>query len=197
MRSVVLELGLSLDVLEHWSTLIGVPLSTQIDIIVPHKELECRQAMASRYREIYDLKAVEVCPPFPGLQGILSRLEEAKVRIAIASSKRRALIDLVLDAHKLAQYFDIIVGSLEVVNHKPHPEPVHHIMNKLSIPVSETVVIGDSTYDLEMARNAGVDSIGVTTGIHSRELLATIQPLHIVSALQDALPLILNGRMTH
>jgi phosphoglycolate phosphatase len=68
-------------------------------------------------------------------------------------------------------------------------------MNKLEMDYKEAVVIGDSTYDLEMARNAGVDGIGVTTGIHTREILATAEPVHIVSGLQEALPLILNGRM--
>jgi phosphoglycolate phosphatase len=71
---------------------------------------------------------------------------------------------------------------------------VHYIATTLEIPHHDVVVIGDSTYDLEMARLAGVDAIGVTTGIHTRETLATASPTHIVGGLEDVLPLILNGR---
>jgi phosphoglycolate phosphatase len=55
-------------------------------------------------------------------------------------------------------------------------------------------VIGDSIYDLEMARNAGVDAIGVTTGIHSKDILITADPLYIVDSLDDVARIILNGR---
>lgn len=195
MRAVVLEYDLGMDVFEKWSNLIGVPLVKQMEIIFPEKDGDYHLDMANRYRAIYDHKAIEICPPFPGLKDMLARLEEAEVRIAIASSKRRALIEPVLKFHALSRYFDLVVGSLEVTNHKPHPEPVHHILDKLDIPLAESVVIGDSTYDLEMAKNAGVDGIGVTTGIHTREVLATADPVHIVSGLNEALPLILNGRM--
>jgi len=195
MREVVVEHDLSLETFETWSNLIGVPLMKQMEIIFPGESTEYHAAMADRYRAIYDHKAIEICPPFPGLEQMLKQLNEADVTITIASSKRRALIDPVLEHHQLSKYFELVVGSLEVSNHKPHPEPVHHIMQKLSMPYSETVVIGDSTYDLEMARNAGVDGIGVTTGIHTRELLATAEPLHIVGGLEECLPLILNGRM--
>ena len=61
----------------------------------------------------------------------------------------------------------------------------------------DAVVIGDSTYDLDMARGANVDAIGVTTGIHTTEILATSQPKHIVKGLDEVLPIILNGRMSN
>jgi phosphoglycolate phosphatase len=197
MKEVVVENELSLETYDKWSVLIGVPLMKQMEIIFPERDAEYHLTMANRYRAIYDHKAIEICPPFPGLKQMLDGLEDANISITIASSKRRALIEPVLEFHQLTRYFNLVVGSLEVSNHKPHPEPVHHIIDKMSIPHEDAVVIGDSTYDLEMARNAGVDGIGVTTGIHSRELLATADPLHIVSGLHEVLPLILNGRMKH
>lgn len=192
MRTVILEFGLGLDTCNEWSALIGVPLIRQMEILFADRDESYRQAMADRYREIYDHKALQVCPPFPGVQDTLEKLEQASVIKAIASSKRRSLIDPVLDFHHLAKYFQIVVGSAEVANHKPHPEPVQHIMKRLDVMCGDVVVIGDSIYDLEMARNAGVAGIGVTTGIHTREELAAAEPLHIISHLPDALPLILN-----
>jgi len=197
MRTMVVEYDLSMETFESWSSLIGVPLMKQMELIFPDRPQSYHALMANRYRSIYDTKAVELCPPFPSLKGVLERLVEANVEIAIASSKRRAIIEPVLEHHKLAGYFRLVVGSQEVANHKPDPESVHVIANKLAIPHKDLVVIGDSTFDLEMARNAGVDGIGVTTGVHTREELARAQPRHIVGGLDEALPLILNGRMKH
>ena len=78
---------------------------------------------------------------------------------------------------------------------QPHPESVHLTMEALRIPSDQVVVIGDSTFDLDMARSAGVDAIGVTTGIHTRELLQKSAPRHIVNGLHEVTPLILNGRL--
>jgi len=64
----------------------------------------------------------------------------------------------------------------------------------LHLAADEAVVIGDSSYDLDMARNAGVDAIGVTTGVHSAEVLSRSEPKYIVKGLDEVLPIILNGR---
>lgn len=56
------------------------------------------------------------------------------------------------------------------------------------------MVIGDSVFDLDMARNAGADAIGVTTGIHTREMLAKSEPRHIVGNLDEVGKLILKGK---
>lgn len=196
MEQVVAEYGFHDEVLQSWRQLIGVPLLKQMEIILPKKGEDFHQKVANRYRAIYDTRLIEICPPFPGLMNMLDRLQESNVQIAIASSKRRTVIEPVLEHHKISGYFQVLVGDQDVANHKPHPESVHHIVNKLDIAHEYSVVIGDSSYDLDMARNAGVDGIGVTTGIHTREILAQSEPIHIVEGLDAVLPLILNGRMT-
>src|SRR5262249_42877109 len=100
----------------------------------------------------------------------------------------------VLDHHLLSDYFTMVVGAQDVSNHKPHPESVHLTIENLKVPSKDVVVIGDSSFDLDMARNAGVDAIGVTTGIHTKELLQKSSPRHIVSGLHEVAPIILNGR---
>lgn len=197
MEKVVQEHDLSPQVLEKWRHLIGVPLGKQMDIIFPEKNDKYRVDMADRYRAIYDSQAIEICPPFPGLKDVLLGLQLAEVDIAIVSSKRRHLIEIVLDYHNLSSYFRLVLGQQDVSNHKPHPESVHHALDKLKVEHVHAVVIGDSTYDLDMARAAGVDAIGVTTGIHTRQILLTSEPAHIVDKLDDVLPIILRGKQTN
>lgn len=193
MREVVVEYKFSEETLELWSHLIGVPLKRQIQILFPDHPNEFHDEVTNRYRDIYDTKAIEICPLFPGLEEMLQELHKAEILITIASSKRRHLIDYVLEHHALVNYFTMIVGAAEVTRHKPDPESVHITMEKLGIAPEHTVVIGDSSFDLEMARGAGVDAIGVTTGIHTREHLSKSEPAHIVSGLSEVLPLILAG----
>ncbi len=194
MREVCVEYKFSDKTLELWSHLIGVPLVRQVEILFPDHGQDFFEEVAKRYREIYDLKAIEICPPFAGLEEMLRNLADANILITIASSKRRHLIDTVLEYHGLTKYFSLIVGAEEVTRHKPEPESVLLTLAKLNVAAQDAVVIGDSSYDLDMARNAGVDAIGVTTGIHTRELLAKSEPRWVVEGLSEVLPLILNGR---
>ena len=194
MRDVCAEYKFSQKTLELWSHLIGIPLVRQLEILFPEHSHQFHEEVSARYRDIYDYRAIEICPPFAGLEEMLRALSQANILISIATSKRRHLIDLVLEYHKLTGYFCLIVGDEEVKNHKPDPEPVFYLAERLGVPLAESVVIGDSSYDLDMARNAGVDAIGVTTGIHTREYLSKSEPRHIVSGLIEVLPLILNGR---
>lgn len=197
MCDVCKEYRFSEKTLELWSHLIGIPLIRQIEILFPDHSHEFHEEVAKRYRDIYDDKAIEICPPFAGLEEMLQGLRKAEILISIATSKRRQLVDTVLDYHKLADYFALVVGAEEVQKHKPDPEPVLVSAARLGVPLAQSVVIGDSSYDLDMARNAGVDAIGVTTGIHTREYLAKSEPRYIVSGLTEVLPLILNSERPH
>lgn len=196
MRQVVKEYDLPQTVLDKWKDLVGVPLGRQMEIILPSHSEDFWLEVANRYRAIYDCKTIEICPLFPDLLVMLERLRKEEITMTIASSKRRHLIEEVLEHHNISHYFRLVVGASDVVNHKPHPESVHHTIRELHMQYEDSVVIGDSIYDLDMARNAGVDAIGVTTGIHSREILSTAKPKYIVDGLDQVLPIILNGRGT-
>lgn len=195
MRDVVREYGLPEVILEEWRQLVGVPLERQMEVIFPDRDDSYRKEVTERYRALYDQQAIERCPLFPGLRSTLERLKNSGVRLSIVTSKRKHLVDKVIDHHGLGYYFSLILGAQEVANHKPHPEAVYLTLAHLAMTSDDAIVIGDSIYDLDMARNAGVASIGITTGIHSREILTTAEPKCIVNRLEDVLPVILDGRM--
>jgi phosphoglycolate phosphatase len=197
MRVVIDEYKFDYEMLDTWRNLVGVPLPKQMEIILPGHEPDFHLEVADRYRAIYDGMAVEICPPFPTMMPMLEELRKKGVIVTIASSKRSNLVQVVLDHHDIGHHFKMVVGAQEVSNHKPHPESVHHTLQHLAIDAEHAVVIGDSTYDLDMARNAGVDAIGVLTGVHDKDTLAKSEPRHIVNGLDEVLPLILNGRNGH
>ena len=186
--------GFSDTLVDAWKQLIGVPLDEQARIILPGEHPKFHSEVAEKYRELYNSQAVELCPPFPSLAIVLDRLRACGILTTIASSKRKLIIDPVLEHYKLEGFFHLVLGADCVTNHKPHPEPVLNTLKRLQCEPEEAVVIGDSKYDLQMAKNAGVDSIGVTTGIHTREDLDSTEPNAVVDTLDQALELILNGR---
>ncbi len=194
MKIVIDEYKFEPKMLDEWSLLVGVPLPKQMEIILPDRDADFHLEVANRYRAISDTMAVEICPPFADMMPMLETLQSEGVTITIATSKRRNLVEVVLDHHKITDMFKMVVGAQDVTNHKPHPESVHQTIQKLGIPIAETVVIGDSVFDLDMARNAGADAIGVTTGIHTREMLAKSEPRHIVGNLDEVGKLILKGK---
>ena len=194
MKDVVGEYQFPAETLDLWKHLIGIPLLRQTEILFPDHQREFHEEVTARYREIYDLKAIEICPLFPGLKPMLCALRDAEIIITIATSKRRHLVENVLDFHNLSEFFALIVGAQDVNHHKPDPESVQITLEKFNVTAAQTIVIGDSSFDLEMARNAGVDAIGVTTGIHTHELLSKAEPTHIVSSLVEVTPIILSSK---
>ncbi len=194
MYQVAREYDLPPHVAEKWKTLIGVPLVHQVEIICPERPSDFHNAVVARYREIYDRDTIALCPPFPGLFAMLETLRIKGILSTIASSKRREIVLPVLDHHNLLDFFHLILGHGEVTKHKPDPELVHYTLRHMGCGPHEAVVIGDSSFDLEMARNAGVDAIGVTTGVHTEAELSEAQPMSIVDNLEQALELILRGR---
>ncbi|HEY9792761.1 MAG TPA: HAD family hydrolase [Candidatus Obscuribacterales bacterium] len=194
MGELIEELGYPKGLLEQWSQLVGVPLLKQMEILFPEKSAQFHEDIANLYRKKYDGRVIDICPPFPGLEDMLAELSSKNVMVSIATSKRRHLVEEVLVHLGLTKYFNMIVGAQDVSNHKPHPESVHVTVSSLQVNPKDAVVIGDSSFDLDMARNAGVDAIGVTTGVHTAEILRKSEPKHVVSGLREVTPIILNGR---
>lgn len=176
-----------------WSQLIGISLKDQAKILLPDESLDFHEEVTNKYREYYNEKFIDLCPPFEHLTEMLYELNKKEIKITIASSKKSFLIEHVLAHHDLENFFQMVIGHDRVSNHKPHPESVAITMDELGHGQKETVVIGDSVYDLEMANNAGVDAIGVTTGIHDKNHLLSQNPISIVDSLKDVLEVILSG----
>jgi phosphoglycolate phosphatase-like HAD superfamily hydrolase len=85
-----------------------------------------------------------------------------------------------LETAGLLHYFDMIVGSDDVQNYKPHPESIEVILQRFSFPRIEAWMIGDATTDLEMGEAAKVCTCAVTWGAHSVDALANLDPTSIL-----------------
>lgn len=113
---------------------------------------------AQRFRlEIDYGPFIRAMVPEPGLQGLLERLKPL-CRLAIATNRSNT-ISQVLETHRLARYFDMVVSSLDVTRPKPHPESLDRILKAFGVGTREAVYVGDSEVDQQTAKRAGVPFI--------------------------------------
>jgi pyrophosphatase PpaX len=109
---------------------------------------------------------------FAGVEELVSGLAAEGRKLGIVTAKRRATVDLAFAVVQLEPYFDVVVTADATDNHKPHPEPVLKALELLQSEPREAAFVGDSPYDVEAGRAAGVFTIGVSWGkIHSDERL--------------------------
>jgi len=101
---------------------------------------------------------------FPEVFQILSNLKNKNYKLAIATSKLRKLAMPILEKFNIDHFFEIIIGSEDVKNCKPSPEPLEKIANFFNAKKSEIIFIGDSKIDGMSAKNAGITFFGVATG---------------------------------
>ena len=111
-------------------------------------------------------------------------LAEGGARLAVATGKSRRGLDRAFDATGLGMYFSSSRCADET-NPKPHPAMLLELTEELAVPPDRTVMIGDTTHDLAMARSARTASIGVTYGAHPREQLAAFEPLGLAASVEE------------
>jgi phosphoglycolate phosphatase len=194
LKQIVEEYGLAVTVLEEWRRMIGMPLQRQLELLIPDRSENFREAVACRCRALSEEKVLATCPLFFGVTNTVTSLRQAGIAMSIVSSRHRNQIEAVLNHHQLASYFGLVIGSEDVVKHKPDPEAVYFALKNLGVQPQHAVVVGDSSYDLEMARNAGVDAIGITTGTHEQDTLERAQPKYLVDRLEEVVAIILGSQ---
>jgi phosphoglycolate phosphatase len=99
----------------------------------------------------------------------LEFLKKQGFKLGIVSTKQRELVEPLSRELNIESFFDVVVGGKDVVNHKPHPEPILIACERLGIKPVETLFVGDSLLDLNAAKAAGSIFVGVLTGSASRE----------------------------
>ncbi len=149
--------------------LVGLPLLRAVALLRPDLDPDRRAGVAERYREAFaDLRrrGEPAEPLFPGIRDALDALEAAGVLLGVATGKSRRGLDAVLEHHGLTSRF-VTLQTADIGPGKPHPEMVLRALAETGAAAADTVVIGDTVYDIQMARNARVASVGVSWGYHA------------------------------
>ncbi|MRX26934.1 HAD-IA family hydrolase [Kangiella sp. HZ709] len=163
--------------------IIGLGLTECLNILFP--ELKCHKAITEEYRYQYVEADTTPTPVFEGVEEVLQTLKAKGHMLAVATGKARHGLDRVLDESGLRHYFEHTIGADEVGNAKPAPDMLNVLMQKTNTNAKEVIMIGDTSFDLEMANNAGTYSIGVTFGAQTKETLKNYEPAKIVHCFSN------------
>ncbi|MEJ2566357.1 MAG: HAD-IA family hydrolase [Gammaproteobacteria bacterium] len=176
MRAAGEDLGLaSLDD-RTLRNVIGLGLKEAIEALYPRADSETHRAFADRYRHHFLSGEGEDSTLFEGALELLRGLQERGLLLGVATGKSRRGLNRVLAEHECGGFFHATRCADETFS-KPHPQMLLEIMDELGAAPQETVMIGDTEYDLQMAKNAGAHAVGVSYGVHERERLLKLQPL--------------------
>ena len=148
--------------------IVGLSLVEAIAMLLPGVEPDRVEAVAESYKASFiDLREQEgeLEPLFPGIRELLVALEDAGHLLAVATGKSRRGVEVVLGAHGLLDHF-VSVQTADGHPSKPHPAMLETAMAETGIGPNETILIGDTTFDMLMARAAGVCGLGVAWGYH-------------------------------
>ncbi len=139
-----------------------------------------------RFLDHYSRHLLDNTKPYPQIKETLSKLKGYKK--AVISNKREMLCRQVLEGLGLSVFFDIILGSDSVSGKKPSPIPVFEVLKRLGISRDETIMTGDSNFDIEAGKAAGIKTIAVTYGYRSKELLKDAD--FMIDSFEELLPLL-------
>lgn len=175
MQAACRDLGLAEPSDEAARQVIGLGLHDALARAIPSADPSEYVRIADRYRHHF-LTRHEDLRLFAGAYELLEALHERKLFLAVATGKSRKGLERSLDLSGLGRFFHRTRCADESFS-KPHPAMLHEIMDELCMTPEQTLMVGDTTHDLLMAANAGVDAVAVSFGAHPREVL--LQEKHV------------------
>ncbi|MDX1374417.1 MAG: HAD-IA family hydrolase [Burkholderiales bacterium] len=175
------DMGLPVPTPERASHVIGLGLHDALRIAVPDLQAERAMAFVACYREHF-LAREDRMRLFEGIEAVLESLRARGHRLAIAPGKSRRGLERALDASGLRAHF-VASRCADETRPKPHPAMLEELMSELDVDASAALMIGDTSHDLEMARDARVDAVAVTYGAHPEAALRALAPLACVGSV--------------
>ena len=183
LRAACRDLDLAVPSEERARYVIGLGLSDAMSHILPGLDPAFYPRVAERYREHF-LRLDPATSLFAGAAEMIATLRESGFLLAVATGKGRGGLDRSLRATGLERYFHATRCADEGYS-KPHPGMLQGLMETLGVAGDRTLMIGDTTHDMEMASAAGVARLGAAYGAHAKEALLAHAPLACVDDFES------------
>lgn len=184
LRAAIEDLELEPRDDDSLKNIIGLGLAEAINTLYPGSDSSLHKTMTDRYRYHFLTANPTSSELFEGAEETLKGLAEAGFLLAVATGKGRQGLDKVLEETGLGGYFHATRCSDETFS-KPHPLMLEQLMDELGTEPAETLMIGDTEYDMQMASNARTHALAVSYGVHEKERLLKHNPLHCIDAIQE------------
>lgn len=146
-------------------------------------------AATEYYKKVFLERGVNRVSLFPGVAETLSVLKARGLRMAIATSRNAPSLETIIANNGVSDCFETYVTNSDHLAPKPEPEMVLTLLDRMGVSADETLVVGDTTYDIEMGNRAGCRTCAVTYGNHDRATLATAGPTFTLDDFRDLVKL--------
>jgi pyrophosphatase PpaX len=167
---------------------VGRPLPRQMELI----DAENAELLLEAYRSHHEQHHDTLIGEFPGVEESLARLGSAGIKVAVVTSKRRLSVEMALkNVPGLRSVVDRFVTLEDTTEHKPNPEPLLRALELLGVPKERAAYVGDSPFDVEAAKAAGLASVAVSWGAFSEDRLREAEPDHLVTDIRSAVDALL------
>ncbi len=148
--------------------IIGLGLTEAMQALFPALDAKQHERLTERYREHFLHRDQTDMPLFPGVDQGLRQLDRQDYLLAVATGKARRGLDRVLEETAMRGLFSATRCADEAYS-KPHPKMLEDILEATGVAPARALMVGDTTYDMQMAQNAGVAGLGVSYGVHARD----------------------------
>ena len=183
IQAACADVGTAVPSLRDASFVIGLGLVDALQRAAPSMPRERYRELAERYRHHYFAQQHEVVL-FDGTVSMLHSLKERRHRLAVATGKSRRGLDEALSSVQLQGVFDATRTADETAS-KPDPCMLIELMDELGVAPERTLMIGDTTHDLQLAANAGTASLAVSYGAHEPQEFAAFAPLCVAHSVVE------------
>ena len=180
----VKKMRLTVKPVSELKTVIGLGLSEAIENLYPKLTVEQIHHFANYYRYFFlqDNNFDQVL--FNGVIEMLENLFSKDVLLAIATGKSRRGLEIAMQESGIKNYFHASRCADETRS-KPHPQMLEEILNEFGLDASDAVMVGDTEYDMQMAKSIKMDALAITYGVHERERLLSCSPAAILDSIED------------
>lgn len=166
--------------------MVGEGLTKLIEKVLGDGSARLVPEALDRFVGYYSEHLTEFTLPYPGVRETLEYLGSYKK--AVISNKLEALSKRLLEELGLAKYFDLILGSDSVEEKKPSPKPIIKVLESFSVGINEAVIVGDSNYDIDAGKAAGIRTIAVSYGFRDTDTLKGAD--FIIGDIGELLPIL-------
>ena len=181
LQGAARDLGVPEPSNEEARYVIGLGLNEAIRHLFPNLTSQEFDLISDRYRHHY-LTQDKKISLYKGVLEIIKALYAENFLLAVATGKSRAGLNRSFNSSGLGGFFHASRCADETFS-KPHPAMLLELMSQLNVKATRTLMIGDTTHDLQMATNACVSGVGVTYGAHPKKRLETLAPLACVESV--------------
>ncbi len=181
----LLQMGYPGHPISAYNFMVGNGVRKLLERAEPDADADTIDDMLTHFREYYDEHCCDTTTPYPGIPELLQSLVDAGISIGVATNKYQSAAEKIIKHYFPDIPFVAVLGQEEGRPTKPDPSIIFAMLNIHPTPKAEVMMVGDSAVDMETARRACINSVGVTWGFRPVSELRKAYADHIISSPND------------